>query len=183
MTPSTDLVPCPSPVPDFKGTGRELRVSSFGMTDKGAVRETNEDQFLIATLTKAVGIQQSSLAQSATLCAKDEGHVFLVADGFGGAPAGEQASALAVESIEAFLANKLKWFFQLKGPETEKVLAEFQTALRQADARVFEESAEHPEWNGMGTTLTVAIASGLTYSWPTPATVVATFIAHSNSCN
>jgi len=120
----------------------------------------NEDQFLIATLTKAVTIQQTSLAQSGTLCAKDEGHVFLVADGFGGAPAGEQASALAVESIEEFLANKLKWFFRLKGPETEKVLAEFQAALRQADARVFEEGAEHPGWNGMGTTLTVAYSLG-----------------------
>jgi serine/threonine protein phosphatase PrpC len=156
MLPSTEIVPCSPIESEFKDTGRRLRVSSFGMTDQGAVRETNEDQFLIATLTKAIRIQQISLAQAATLCGKDEGHVFLVADGFGGAPAGEQASALAVESIEAFLANKLKWFFRLKGPETEKVLAEFQAALREADARVFEEGAEHPELSGMGTTLTVA---------------------------
>lgn len=140
--------------------GHTLNLRSYGITDKGVVRETNEDQFLIAELTKAVRIRQSSLPHAATRRADDEGHIFLVADGFGGAPAGEVASALALESIEEFLANTLKWFFRMKGPETENVLAEFQTALRQADAKIFEESAEHPECQGMGTTLTLAYSLG-----------------------
>jgi PPM family protein phosphatase len=139
---------------------RPLSVRSFGLTDRGLVRKTNEDQFLIATLTKAIRIQQSSLLVAATRRSDDEGHIFVVADGFGGAPAGEQASAIAVESIEDFLANTLKWFFRLKGAEKEQVLAEFQEALRYADARIFEQSAEHPELNGMGTTLTLAYSLG-----------------------
>ena len=129
---------------------------SFALSEKGPVRESNEDQFLVARLTKAVRIQQSSLPQSMMKCGHDEGHIFLVADGMGGSVAGEKASTIAVKSIEEFLANKLKWFFKLKGPEHEKVLLEFQEALREADARVFEESAEHPELDGMGTTLTLA---------------------------
>jgi PPM family protein phosphatase len=137
-----------------------LRVRSFGLTDRGHVRETNEDQFLIATLTKALRIQQSSLLAATTRRGDDEGHIFVVADGFGGAPAGEQASAIAVESIEDFLTNTLKWFFRLKGAEKEKALAEFQEALRRADARIFEQSADHPELNGMGTTLTLAYSLG-----------------------
>lgn len=137
-----------------------LRVRSFGMTDRGFVRNTNEDQFLIATLTKAVRIQQSSLLAATTRRGEEEGHIFVVADGFGGAPAGEQASAIAVESIEDFLANSLKWFFRLKGAEKEQALAEFQEALRRADARIFEQSDEHPELNGMGTTLTLAYSLG-----------------------
>jgi protein phosphatase len=137
-----------------------LSVRSFGLTDRGLVRKTNEDQFLIATLTKAIRIQQSSLLVAATRRGDNEGHIFVVADGFGGAPAGEQASAIAVESIEDFLANTLKWFFRLKGAEKEQVLAEFQEALRYADARIFEQSAEHPELNGMGTTLTLAYSLG-----------------------
>jgi serine/threonine protein phosphatase PrpC len=139
-----------------------LGVKSFGLTDRGLVRKNNGDQFLIATLTKAVRIQQSSLLAATTRRGDEEGHIFVVADGFGGAPGGEQASAIAVESIEDFLANTLKWFFRLKGAEKENVLAEFQDALRQADASIFEQSAEHPELDGMGTTLTLAYSLGAT---------------------
>ena len=139
---------------------RPLSVRSFGMTDRGLVRESNEDQFLIAVLTKALGIQQSSLPQAPSKYADAKGHIFLVADGIGGSPAGEEASALAVKSIEDFLVNTLKWFFQLKGPEKENVLAEFQDALRQADASIFGEVSRHPELNGMGTTLTLAYSLG-----------------------
>ncbi|TXT22138.1 MAG: serine/threonine protein phosphatase, partial [Planctomycetota bacterium] len=139
---------------------QRMSVRSFGRTDRGLVRESNEDQFLIARLTKALDIQQSSLPQAQAKYADDQGHIFVVADGVSGSPAGEQASALAVKSIEDFLVNTLKWFFQLKGPEKENVLAEFQDALRQADASIFREVAQHPELNGMGTTLTLAYTLG-----------------------
>ena len=139
---------------------RRLSVRSFGMTDRGLVRETNEDQFLIADLTKALEIQQSSLPHARTRHADEKGRIFLVADGVGGSVAGEQASALALKSIEEFLVNTLRWFFQLKGPDTENVVAEFQDALRRADARIFGEVAQHPELEGMGTTLTLAYSLG-----------------------
>ena len=149
-------VPEPPPKP------RPLRVRSFGMTNRGRVRESNEDQFLVAVLTKALGIQQSSLPSAQVPHADDQGHIFLVADGIGGSPAGKEASALAVKSIEEFLVNSLKWFYQLKGPEKESVVAEFQDALRQADAKSFREVEQHPELEGMGTTLTLAYSLGET---------------------
>ena len=159
--PTDPFLPLNSPDdPDPPHKPRPLGVRSFGMTDRGLVRETNEDQFLIAALTKALEIQQSSLPQAHAPYANDQGHIFVVADGIGGSAAGEKASALAVKSIEEFLVNTLKWFFQLKGPETENVLAEFQDALRRADARLFSEIAQHPELEGMGTTLTLAYSLG-----------------------
>ena len=39
-------------------------------------------------------------------------------------------------------------------------MAEFQDALRRADARIFAEVAQHPELTGMGTTLTLAYSLG-----------------------
>ena len=160
--PSTVSEPLegPSSARGTAGITVPVGVRSFGLTDRGLVRKTNEDQFLIATLTKAIRIQQSSLLAATTRRGDEEGHIFVVADGFGGAPGGEQASAIAVESIEDFLANTLKWFFRLKGAEKENVLAEFQDALRRADASIFQQSAEHPELDGMGTTLTLAYSLG-----------------------
>ena len=82
--------------------------------------------------------------------------MFLVADGMGGHRAGEQASALAVVAIEQFTLNTFKWFFQSDKPEAQTALKQFQTALHQADYRIVEESSEHVELSGMGTTLTLA---------------------------
>jgi serine/threonine protein phosphatase PrpC len=138
-------------------TGRaSLAVKTFGMTDTGRVRTSNEDQFVIAELTKTMRICHTSLPEPKAQSGDQRGHLFLVADGMGGHRAGEQASALAVAAIEQFTLNTFKWFFHSDGPEAQQVLTQFQTALRRADERILEESAEHPELRGMGTTLTMA---------------------------
>ena len=133
-----------------------LAVKAFGVTDKGRVRAANEDQFLCAELTKAMRIWQTSLPEKKAQFGDERGHLFLVADGMGGHRAGEQASALAVVAIEQFTLNTFKWFFDANGPDAQRVLTQFQTALREADARILEEVTEHPELSGMGTTVTMA---------------------------
>src|SRR5436309_15612830 len=137
-------------------TSRAMTIKAFGITDKGKVRTSNEDQFLIAELTKAMRVWQTSLPEPKLQVGEERAHLFLVADGMGGHRAGERASALAVVAIEQFTLNTFKWFFDSNGPEAQRVLTQFQTALRQADARILEEAAEHPEFRGMGTTVTMA---------------------------
>jgi protein phosphatase len=146
---------------DVETSGRpsgshRLRVYSFGLTDRGRVRETNEDQFLIAHLAKMLQVQDSSLPQPEVQVSRDQGYLFVVADGMGGHAGGEQASALAIDSIGAFSLDTLKWFSQLKGSEGDKVLADLQASLQQADAKLFTEAAQRPELRGMGTTVTMA---------------------------
>jgi protein phosphatase len=138
------------------GAASPLKVDSCGATDPGRVRPTNEDQFLIARLTKSMQVLDTSLPQESVQYGKDQGHLFVVADGMGGHAAGETASALVIDSIEKFVLNTCKWFFQLQGQEGDEVLAEFQMALQQADGRVLAEAARHHELAGMGTTLTMA---------------------------
>jgi PPM family protein phosphatase len=155
----SDTLPEITP-PAEPSPSRPLAVRTFGLTDPGRVRPSNEDQFLVAELTKAMRVQYASLPQPQTQYADERRYLFIVADGMGGHQAGEQASALAVQSIEAFTLNTLKWFFRLKGAEEHDILKEFQTALQQADARVCWEAAQHPELAGMGTTVTMAYAFG-----------------------
>jgi protein phosphatase len=135
-------------------------VRSFGLSHPGQVRPTNEDQFLVAALTKALQVHYTSLPQSRMQYSDERGYLFVVADGMGGHQAGEQASALAVDLIERFVLNTFKWFFHLKEPEGQNVLTEFHAALRQTDARICKEAAEHPELWGMGTTVTTAYSVG-----------------------
>jgi protein phosphatase len=149
-----------TPTPNPASLRPSLAVTSFGQTDRGRVRPSNEDQFLVAELRKALRVRQSSLPHDATRYSDERGHLFLVADGMGGHAGGERASTLAVGAIEDFVLNTLKWFFRLRGREEHSVLAEFQAALRRADFRVTEEAGEHPDLAGMGTTLTLAYALG-----------------------
>src|SRR5438552_3319168 len=114
-----------------------LTVKAFGVTDKGKVRANNEDQFLIAELTKAMRVWQTSLPEPKLQVGEERAHLFLVADGMGGHRAGERASALAVVAIEQFTLNTFKWFFDSDSAGAQKDVAQFQSALRQADDRLW----------------------------------------------
>ena len=137
-----------------------LRIESFGATNQGRVRSSYEDQFLTATLMRALWVEQSSIQQSEMQYGDDRGHVFIVADGMGGARGGEKASALAVGAIEQLLLNALHWLLGLDGSEEAVVLRDFKKALRSADASVCAAAASNPSLAGMGTTLTMAYSSG-----------------------
>jgi len=82
-----------------------LAAKAFGVTDRGRVRPSNDDQFLSAELTKTMRIWQTSLPDPKAQFGVDRGHLFLVADGMGGHRTGEAASALAVVAIEQFTLN------------------------------------------------------------------------------
>lgn len=140
-------------VPDLR---RSLAVRCCGATDKGQVRANNEDQFLIAKLSKALQVLQTSLPQPKHRQSSDCSHLFMVADGMGGHAAGEQASALAIDSVENYVLEALKWFAHKQDEDDDQLLAEFRQALGLAHERVRHEASEHPELHGMGTTLTLA---------------------------
>ncbi len=142
---------CPSPRPP-------LQVRSHGRTDAGRVRDRNEDQFLIADLAHALQARQSSLAEPEVQYSPPQGHLFVVADGVGGHAGGEEASALAVNTVETFILDTLNWCARLQGDDGNQVLAEFQRALVSADRKLIQESRRRPELYGMATTLTLAYA-------------------------
>ena len=80
----------------------------------------------------------------------------VVADGMGGAAAGERASALAVTSLEEFVLDTVKWFLHLEGREQSVLFEELRKGLECADRSVIERAQSDPRLVGMGTTLTMA---------------------------
>jgi protein phosphatase len=135
----------------------------FGaLTHPGQVRSNNEDHFLIARLTKTMQVCKTSLpGDGKTQISEEEGHLIVVADGMGGAAAGERASALAVESVESFVQNTLQWFLHLGGREEHVLVSELRESLERADRTLFERVQSNPALRGMGTTLTMAYCVGL----------------------
>ncbi len=105
-------------------------------TDRGKVREHNED---------AVGGDPTA-------------GLLILADGMGGANAGEVASQLAVD----LLVNQLVTDEEAPPPGSEALLE----AMRSVNQAILELSQQVPEYRGMGTTLVVGLfhRTGLTYA-------------------
>src|SRR5688500_4616021 len=91
----TDVVRPADDVPAVEPAHPPLLVARcFGLTDRGQIREANEDQFLVATLVKSLEVMQTSLPQPKKRRSSDHSYLLIVADGMGGAAAGEHASAM-----------------------------------------------------------------------------------------
>ena len=130
--------------------------TSFGATDCGRVRESNQDQFLIAQLNKSMQIHETSMPLEDRLFGSVQGEILLVADGMGGHAAGEKASHLAIEHFVRRLLSRVHWHFD-DDPERERnFLADLQQLVRDAHHRILHEGKQHVDQRGMGTTLTTA---------------------------
>jgi serine/threonine protein phosphatase PrpC len=129
-----------------------------GLTDIGKKRKNNEDQFLIADLSKSMRVHQTSLGldDQTRLFGSSQGTLLLVADGMGGHAAGERASHLAVDSLTRYLLNTMHWFLRLDQKGEDDFLDNLKSALEHCQEEILAEAAEAPERHGMGTTLTVA---------------------------
>jgi len=130
----------------------------FGLTDRGRVRETNEDQFLVAELSKSLLVAQTSLeaADQTRLFGGPPGRLFLVADGMGGERGGRRASRLVVETLTQWVLETMHWFFRLQEGSEADLVEELKGALAECQHAVETAAAAEPDRGRMGTTLTLA---------------------------
>ncbi len=133
-------------------------LNCYGATDLGRCRPSNQDQFLIADLNRAMTVNQSSLAsdRETSLVGAPQGKVLLVADGMGGHMAGKRASQLAVDSTVQYILNSLQWLFPLGTADDGGFCEQLKSAMRHCQAVLQQEAKLIPQRRGMGTTLTLA---------------------------
>lgn len=132
--------------------------TTFGMTDVGRRRHSNQDHFLIAQLNKSMLVSATSLPidEKSRLFGGVQGQLLVVADGMGGHAAGEKASSLAIDQLIGRLLNSVHWFFQVDRDCEEDFIDDLRELLQDAHAGILKESHRDSELGGMGTTLTMA---------------------------
>jgi PPM family protein phosphatase len=141
----THPTPSETPVPR---PGVQLRLA--GRTDVGITRDHNEDAFAFLDLDTG---QTHADVHSGVIDVGMRGVVLVVADGMGGAAAGEIASAMAVEAVlDTFRAQ----WMQSVGRDTDTFVETIRDSADTANHRIFAFAGAHPEHAGMGTTATIA---------------------------
>jgi serine/threonine protein phosphatase PrpC len=102
-------------------------VSAYAVaSDTGRKRRRNEDNYVVAS------------------------PLFAVADGMGGAQAGEVASQLAASALEA------------GDSDAQEATKRIDELIQEANRRIFDRASTDPSASGMGTTMTVALVEGMT---------------------
>jgi protein phosphatase len=144
------------PHPEAPGEAAGARLEFGALTHMGKVRRNNEDHYLIARASKALEILQTSMPPDSCRPQSREAYLLLVADGMGGAAAGERASAVAVEEAQRYVLEKARWFYQLDDRDEEARLRLLRETLERVDRRLIQEGKEDPSVAGMGTTVTTA---------------------------
>ena len=128
----------------------EIRIKLFARTDVGQIREHNEDNFLVADLTrKTRGLLETNRAG----VVGKHGSLFAVCDGMGGAAAGEIASQLAVDILYERMTEALDEGVPLSRDELARRLVH---SIEAAGLRIFQEAKLDRTRRGMGTTVTAA---------------------------
>jgi serine/threonine protein phosphatase PrpC len=123
----------------------DIKITAFGTTDVGLIREHNEDNLLIADVSTAV--RKGNVTEPVSIPLGPKGALFLVCDGMGGAAAGEVASQMAVEVIAGTLEEA--------APMTRDPFARrLRHAIEEANDRIFSQSRDNQNERGMGTTCT-----------------------------
>lgn len=108
-----------------------LKIEFVGKTDVGLIRANNEDIFLI----------------------NDNAGFCLVADGMGGAAAGEMASQIFAQTADEIFKT------DLSGTEQE-IIECVQSTFRKANDSILAHTAQYPEHQGMGCTAEMLAFTG-----------------------
>src|SRR5712664_5253 len=139
-----------------------MLVELHAMSDVGRVRRGNEDNYLLLDLAtprmwnRLDGDKSPEEMRQFTL--GEKGLVLVVSDGMGGVLAGDVASKMAIEAVQAVLMGN-----DVDGPgcEPDATLVDcLKHATMQANRNIHYKSLEDSRCSGMGATLTGAAIKG-----------------------
>lgn len=140
----------------------ELLLRIGAASEAGRSRAENQDAFLVARIDEhgppALGTMERTDGGTGPveLSTRPPGVLLLVADGMGGAAAGEVASGLAATAVREAVQEALPE----RADATSRSVA-LKTGILEADERIQSWAERHEEYRGMGCTITALLLAGV----------------------
>lgn len=134
-----------------------VKVDYSALSHVGKVRRNNEDHYLVARLGRSLEPLMTNVPADALPGKLDEfGYGMLVADGMGGAVAGEVASRMAVSLLINLVIDAAKWGRRIDEQEAKGLMERLVRYYSEIHSALVQRAESDPHLSGMGTTLTVA---------------------------
>lgn len=138
-----------------------VEIAVGARSHQGLVRTNNEDHFLVGRLSRVAEVLSTNLPEGAVTPRFDQdAYALAVADGMGGAAAGEVASSLALSLGTNLTLDAAGWPLELSPFALERLSERVSAFFNIIDRTLAERARQDPGLEGMGTTLTVAYLVG-----------------------
>jgi len=139
----------------------EVTVDLGAATHVGLVRANNEDSYLVSRAQRSLETLLTSLPEGKIPTkASEQSYGLAVADGMGGQAAGEVASRIALQAVMEHVIATADWIMRDTDENHERIEGRMSERFEAANEAVREQARKHPHWDGMGTTLMLAVSSG-----------------------
>jgi serine/threonine protein phosphatase PrpC len=139
----------------------QVEVDLAALSHPGLVRPQNEDHYAVVRFGRSLETLSTNLpVDEVPKRAEEIAYGMVVADGIGGAAAGEQASRMAITMLYSLVLHTPDWIFSTGDRATEQVLQRTAERYQKIDAALRDQGISDPRLQGMGTTMTLACSLG-----------------------
>jgi protein phosphatase len=136
-------------------------VDLAAVSDRGLVRENNQDHFLVVRVTRSMERLLTNLrADHVPVRADEVGYGFVVADGMGGPAGGEVASQMAISTLVNLALNEPDWVFGISPKDTRRRVQRMAERWERVQDALRERGDREPALGQMGTTMIAAVSLG-----------------------
>jgi protein phosphatase len=138
-----------------------VRIDVAALSDKGHVRERNEDHYFVARCGRHVTTTITNVpAGDIPSQFGETGYLMIVADGMGGHAGGEVASRTAIATLVNITLHVPDWILRLDDEHAQKVMERARVRYSKVHEALQEKARLDPRLHGMGTTMTAAYSLG-----------------------
>jgi protein phosphatase len=140
----------------------QVVVDLAAVSDRGLVRENNQDHYLVVRVTRSMEkLLTNLLVDRVPARAAEVGYGFVVADGMGGPAGGEEASQMAISTLISLALHDPDWVFGISPEDTRRRVERMAKRWKRVQQAIRARGEQEPTLGQMGTTMIAAVSLGL----------------------
>jgi PPM family protein phosphatase len=160
-TAELPLAPVPTEALWPATASSRLVVDLAAISDRGLVRENNQDHYLVMCFRRSMERLLTNLPADQVPARADEvGYGIVVADGMGGPTGGVVASQLAISTLVSLALNEPDWVFGVSPEDTSRRVQRMAKRWQRVQEAIRARGDQDPGLRQMGATMIAVVSLG-----------------------